>query len=124
MDPGSGESRSQHANVSGRPGVHFEAVHDPLLRLGAVVALAADRYSSLDEGYSNPVWVASDLRALNDLLGSLRGEIGSLQAYEDLRFLMEHMLIRIDRYAPSPTPPHRLQPVANYPLFPLRERLG
>ncbi len=105
VEPGSGESRSQHANVSGRPGVSFEAVHDPLLRLGAVVALAADRYSSLDEGYSNPAWVASDMLTLNDLMASLRRELGSLQAYEDVRFLMEHMLVGIDHFIPSPTPP-------------------
>ena len=110
VEPVSGESRRQHANVSGRPGVSFEAVHDPLLRLGAVVGLAADRYSSLDEGYSNPAWVASDLRSLNDLLGTLGRELGNLQAYEDVRFLMEHMLIGINRYAPSPIPPTGYSP--------------
>ena len=103
-------SRSQHANVSGRPGVSFHAVQDPLLRLGAVVGLAADRFSSLDEGYSNPAWVASDLRILNDLLATLRGVLGNLQAYEDVRFLMEHMLIGIDHYAPIPTPPTGYSP--------------
>ncbi len=110
VDPGSGESRRQHASVSGSPDASFEAVHDPLLRLGAVVALVADRYSSLDEGYSNPAWVASDLRALNDLLATLSRELGSLQAYEDIRFLMEHMLIGIDHYAPRSTPPTGYSP--------------
>ncbi|MCE2466111.1 MAG: von Willebrand factor type A domain-containing protein [Dehalococcoidia bacterium] len=105
VEPGSGESRSQHANVSGRLSASIETVRDPLLRFGVVVGLAADRYSSLDEGYSNPAWVSSDLRTLNDLLATLREELGGLQAYEDVRFLMEHMLGSIDRYVPLPTPP-------------------
>ncbi len=109
VEPGSGGSRRQHANVTGWPGASFEAV-DPLLWLGAVVSLTADRYSSLDEGYSNPAWVASDLRTLNDLLATLRSELGSLQAYEDLRYLMEHMLAGIDHYAPRSTPPTGYSP--------------
>ena len=46
VDPASGASRSQDASVSGHTGASF-AGGDRYLRLGAIVGLAADRYSSI-----------------------------------------------------------------------------
>ena len=49
--PDTGQSRSQQVEVTGRPDGSFgSAAVDPLLRLGGIVALAADRYSSLPRG--------------------------------------------------------------------------
>ena len=105
LEPGSGESRQQMGDVSGRVDLSFGNVSDPLLEMGAIVALAADRYSSLDEGYSNPAWVSADLRVLDDLLWALEASLSGLQAFEDLWFLMGHMRSTLEHYEPAPTYP-------------------
>ena len=79
-------------------------------QMGAIVALAADRYSSLDEGYSNPGWVSAELHILEDLLWTLEPGLGGLQAYEDFRFLLGHMRSTLDYYGPQPTPPTGYSP--------------
>ncbi len=110
LEPGSGESRQQMGDVSGRVDLSFGNVSDPLLAMGAIVALAADRYSSLDEGYSNPAWVSADLRVLDDLLWALEASLSGLQAFEDLWFLMGHMRSTLDYYEPAPTYPSGYSP--------------
>ena len=110
LEPGSGESRQQRGDVSGRVDLSFGNVSDPLLAMGAIVALAADRYSSLDEGYSNPAWVSADLRVLDDLLWALEASLSGLQAFEDLWFLMGHMRSTLDYYEPAPTYPSGYSP--------------
>ena len=111
LEPGSGESRQQRGDVSGRVDLSFGNVSDPLLAMGAIVALAADRYSSLDEGYSNPAWVSADLRVLDDLLGNLEPSLSGLQAFEDFWFLMMgHMRSTLDYYEPAPTYPSGYSP--------------
>ena len=65
---------------------------NPLRLITVVVALAADRYSSLqslDDEASGVV--RSELARLNDALDGLRAELGSLEAYRDLRFLLAHL---------------------------------
>ena len=49
--PETGQSRGQQAEITGRIDTGFRSDVDPLLRLGAIVALAADRYSVLPDGY-------------------------------------------------------------------------
>ncbi len=110
LEPGSGESRQQRGDVSGRVDLSFGNVSDPLLAMGAIVALAADRYSSLDEGYSNPAWVSADLRVLDDLLWALEASLSGLQAFEDLWFLMGHMRSTLEHYEPAPTYPSGYSP--------------
>ncbi len=110
LEPGSGKSRQQRGDVSGRVDLSFGNVSDPLLEMGAIVALAADRYSSLDEGYSNPAWVSADLRVLDDLLGNLEASLSGLQAFEDLWFLMGHMRSTLEYYEPAPTYPSGYSP--------------
>ena len=89
LTPGSGEPNDQTARITGGAGADRGA----RLQLGTVVALAADRYSSLrslDDEASGAVRI--ELARLNDALGRLESELGSLEAYRDLRFLLAHLL--------------------------------
>ena len=47
VEPDTGASREQYATLSGHWREDFDAVNDPYLKLGSIVALAADRYSAL-----------------------------------------------------------------------------
>ena len=90
--PVSGESRQQQAGVSGHWNRDFDSLKDPLLQLGALVALSADRYSGLPyagDSYSHSVgW---ELATLADRLEPLSGDLGQLAAYHDFTFLLEHL---------------------------------
>ena len=104
VDPASGASRSQSASVSGHTGASF-AGGDRYLRLGAIVGLAADRYSALspqvegaEVGYAG---IHADLAALRTELGALEGGLGSLEAFVDFRFLLERLVAAAAELAPS-----------------------
>ena len=96
VTPSTGESNRQHADILGRRDTEFGAL-PPLLQMGAVVALSADRYSSLpymDSAHPDARGMYSDLALLTLLLGErwvLEGQLGHLQAYRDFKFLMEHI---------------------------------
>ena len=103
--PDTGQSRSQRAEVSGRLETGFRSDADPLLQLGAIVALAADRYSVLPDGYEGDgVDASSDLSTLAELLGSLRSNLGGLNAYQDFSFLLGRMVESAQALAPATTP--------------------
>ena len=86
--PGSGESRGQRAEVSGRPGDRFRTGAS-LLQFGAIVALSADRYSGLQHaGGDYYPDIHSELASLSRLLESLEGSLGRLIAYQDFRFVL------------------------------------
>ena len=90
--PVSGESRQQQAVVAGHWNRDFDSLNNPLLQLGALVALAADRYSGLpDAGDSYPHSVGWELATLADRLEPLSGDLGQLAAYHDFSFLLEHL---------------------------------
>ena len=90
VDPSSGASLSQRAQVAGRPVASFGALDDPLFRLGAIVALASDRYSSLSYQYERAApGVYADLADLQDELRALEGSLGRLDAYRDFAFLLD-----------------------------------
>ena len=91
VTPSSGESNRQHANITGRDNLGFGAARDDLLRLGAVIALSSDRYSSLPFADSSAPYVHQDLLDLVDELKLLEGNLGSLGAYQDLAFLLDHI---------------------------------
>ena len=106
--PHTGQSRGQQAEVIGRIGADrtliplwFDA--DPLLQVGAIVALAADRYSVLPDGYED-VDPSADLSRLSELLGSLRSNLGGLDAYRDFSFLLGRMVETAVAQAPPATP--------------------
>ncbi|MDE2989499.1 MAG: von Willebrand factor type A domain-containing protein [Chloroflexota bacterium] len=104
--PDTGQSRSQQVEVTGRRDLSFGSVEaDPLLRLGGIVALAADRYSSLPRGTEDgPAGVSTDLAILQEELGALAGPLGGLDAYRDFRFLLERMAERAYSEAPPEAP--------------------
>ncbi|MYB40584.1 MAG: DUF3520 domain-containing protein, partial [Chloroflexi bacterium] len=104
VDPASGASRSQSASVSGHTGASFGG-GDRYLRLGAIVGLAADRYSALSpqvEGAAvDYAGIHGDLVALGTELGALEAGLGSLQAYADFRFLLKRLTAAAEELAPA-----------------------
>ena len=87
------ELRSQRAEIGGRTDARMAAEPAALLRLGALVALAADRYSALPfaEDRDGP-GVRTQLEELADEVRRLDGELGSQQAFRDFRFLIDHLI--------------------------------
>ena len=103
--PDTGQSRSQQVEVTGRSDLGFDSHEaDPLLRLGGIVALAADRYSSLPRGADDgAVGVSTDLSILQEELSALAGPLGGLDAYRDFGFLLDRMADRAYTQAPPPS---------------------
>ena len=90
VTPISNDSNRQHAQIAARYERPSSDTDGALLQFGAVVALAADRYSSLP--YPNaPYDVQHDLSALQDELHSLDEHIGGLASYQDFAFVMDHI---------------------------------
>ena len=89
VTPSTEESNRQHAGITSH---NFDFnFADPLLRMGAVIALSSDRYSSLPYADSSTPSVHQDLIYLMDQFRSLEGSLGSLGAYHDLWLLLEHI---------------------------------
>ena len=101
VEPDTGASREQYATLSGHWRQDFDAVSDPYLKLGTLVALSADRYSALPYpghiDYGSLNW---ELSVLNQRLWKLQGDLGHLTAFSDFGYLLDHMT----RYIP-PEPP-------------------
>ena len=94
-----GQSRSQQTEVRGRLDTSLGASGDPLLQLGAIVALSADRYGGLyDDAYVAEI--SRDLTELEDRLRALNSSLGGLGAYQDFRFMLEHMAAGARAQAP------------------------
>ena len=103
--PDTGQSRSQQVEVTGRDIGFDSSAADPLLRLGAIVALSADRYSSLPRGADDgAAGVSNDLAILQEELRALGGSLGGLEAYRDFSFLLERMAERAYAEAPPEAP--------------------
>ena len=104
VDPSSGTSLTQSSVVEGRTDAPFDA-GDRHLRFGAIVALAADRYSALSPQLENAAvdlgGVASDLTALRDELSALEERMGSSQAYRDFSLVMDVLTATATARAPS-----------------------
>ena len=102
--PGSGQSRGQRAEVSGRPSDRFRTGAS-LLQFGAIVALSADRYSGLQHaGGDYYPDIHSELASLSGMLESLQGSMGQLTAYQDFRFVLGEIAGSARGQAPPPTP--------------------
>ena len=100
VTPSTEESNRQHAGITSH---NFDFnFADPLLRMGAVIALSSDRYSSLPYADSSTPSVHQDLIYLMDQFRSLEGSLGSLGAYHDLAFLLDH-ITRNSRAAVRPS---------------------
>ena len=91
VTPATGESNRQHTSIFRQGDIRFESVSDSLLSLGALVALSADRYSSLPYADTTSPSVHEDLLYLTEQLRLLDSRLGDLGAYQDLNFLMEHI---------------------------------
>ena len=92
VEPDTGRSREQYANVAGHWRQEFDAVGDPLLKLGTLVALTADRYSALPYPGHGDYWTLNnELWALSEEVGLLEPDLGHLTAYDDFAFLLDHM---------------------------------
>ena len=97
VEPDTGVSREQYATLSGHWRQDFDSVGDPYLKLGAIVALAADRYSALPHpGYIDYGSLNWELSELNRRLWTLKGDLGHLTAFSDFGYLLDHMT----RYVP------------------------
>ena len=96
-----GVRQAQHTHISGDLNSVFDTSPDYFFRLGAVVALASDRFSALsgpDDGLVPSVH--TELSALRDRLRMLKRPLGGLKAYGDLAFLLEHMADGAEELAP------------------------
>lgn len=113
VDPESGQSRQQAAAIDGGGSPSAGYAQNPLLHFGALVALAADRYSGLpyanspgyataggDPTYANP---ASALTTLQERLQLLSPALGQRQSYRDFAFLLEQLRQALPRYWPGNT---------------------
>ena len=104
VEPASGESRSQTTAVTDLAGVSFDGRGD-LLRLGAIVGLAADRYSRLStqvEGQEvDAASVRADLETLRGELDALSSRLGSTEAYRDFAFLLDALIEAAEALAPA-----------------------
>ena len=98
-----GQSRSQRTEVRGRLDSSLDATGDPQLQLGAIVALSADRYGGLYDG-EYVAEISRDLTDLEDRLRALNTSLGPLGAYQDFRFMLEHMAERARAQAPPAAP--------------------
>ena len=104
VDPATGDSVSQTAAISGQTDAGFDDA-DRFLRLGAIVGLAADRYSSLSPQVENAevdyAGIHADLSALQSRFRSLEGRLGSSQAYLDFSDLLDELTAAAAELAPS-----------------------
>ena len=104
VDPFSGDTLSQRLDVAGRTDAPFDAA-DRHFRLGAIVALAADRYSALSPQVENAEVDAGgihyDLAALLGELDLLGERFGAAQAYGDFRFLLDWLTAAAAQLAPA-----------------------
>ena len=92
------EANRQHAQILAQYSDAPNNRDGALLQLGALVALASDRYSSLPYPDA-PYDVHEDIAMLKNDLQSLDRHIGELAAYRDFSFLMEHIARDIPKQA-------------------------
>ena len=98
VTPVTGESNRQHATLLSASDASKEVQSEALLRFGAIVALAADRYSNLDYAESP---VHRDLLVLQDELQTLDGQLGDLTSYQDFTFLLNYLAGIAEKENPS-----------------------
>ena len=99
VTPVSGETRQQDADIWGHSSVRFEESADYMLRFGAIVALASDRYGGLPyverEGASI---VGHDLRTLETWLRHLKPKLSNLDSFKDFAFVLGQLIETLPRY--------------------------
>ena len=101
--PLTGESNRQHAVIAGRSQTQFAADDEALLRFGAIVALASDRYSALLSPEHDGYALSNDLSTLQTEMQRLEGSLGRLDAYWDFAVLLDHLIAVPALVADPPT---------------------
>ena len=100
VTPISNDSNRQHAQILTRYDVPSKDTYGALLRFGAVVALAADRYSSLpfpEASYD----VHYELSVLSDELRLVERQLGELASYQDFAFVLDWIAADLPDGIPS-----------------------
>ena len=104
VHPVTGDTYTQTSTVAGRTDAPFDA-GDRYLRLGAIVALAADRYSALTPQVANATVdtgaIHSHLEALLWEFDQLQERLGSAEAYRDFRRVLDSLTVASAELAPS-----------------------
>ena len=104
VHPVTGDTYAQTSAVEGRTDAPFDA-GDRFLRFGAIVALAADRYSALTPQVEHAAvdagGIRSDLEALLAELDLLHERLGSVEAYQDFRRVLDSLTVAAAVLAPS-----------------------
>ena len=96
VTPVSGESNRQHAQIASRYDRPSGDVDGALLQFSALVALSADRYSSLPRPNAQ-YDTQRDLSVLKEELGALNEHIGGLASYQDFAFVIDRMAVDLPR---------------------------
>ena len=92
VTPVTNDSNRQHAQIMAPYDWPSNDADGALLHFGAVVALAADRYSSLPYPDA-PYDVQYELSILKEELQQVEGYIGGLASYQDFAFLMDWITV-------------------------------
>ena len=96
VTPVTNDSNRQHAQIMAPYDWPSNDADGALLHFGAVVALAADRYSSLPYPDA-PYDVQYDLSILKEELQQVEGHIGGLASYQDFAFLLDWITVESPR---------------------------
>ena len=96
VTPVSNDSNRQHAQILARYDQPSNDDAGALLHFGAVVALAADRYSSLPYPDA-PYDVQYDLSVLKDELREVEHHLGGLASYQDFAFVLDWIAAETQR---------------------------
>ena len=100
VTPVSNDSNRQHAQILARYDQPSNDMFGALLQFGAVVALGADRYSSLPRP-DVPYDVQYDLSVLQDGLRRVEQHIGSLASYQDFALVLDSITAAMPTTASS-----------------------
>ncbi len=103
VTPVSNDSNRQHTQVMGRYDWPSEDTYGALLHFGAVVALAADRYSSLPYPDA-PYDVQYDLSVLQDELRQVEGQLGGLASYNDFAYVLNRITVEVPQVSSGYSP--------------------
>ena len=100
VTPISNDSNRQHAQIAAKYDAPSNDSYGALLRFGAIVALAADRYSSLpypEASYD----VHYELSHLGDELRQVEHQLGELASYKDFAFVLNWITAELPEEIPS-----------------------
>ena len=99
VTPISGETRQQDADIRGHSNARFEDSADDMLRFGAIVALASDRYRGLPYVESRGAEIAGNhLRTLEGWLQYLKPTMSHLDSFNDFAYVLNHLVNTLPRY--------------------------